>query len=98
MHSHYSLFKVAPEGVTFMVLNLPVLDWRGSQKLIQLDGVNSRCALFVLSGLRADPVVDVIAQRAAHLLSLEEKKMIPVLEKQSAEANTLFCASFRWAS
>lgn len=57
-----------------MVLNLTVLDWSAPQKFIELDGVNSSCTLFILSGLRADPIVDIITQRAAHLLSLEKYK------------------------
>lgn len=71
-HSHYPLFEVTPKCVRFMVLNLAVLDRSAAQKLIQLDGVHSRCALFILRGLRADPVVDIVGQSAAHLLSLEE--------------------------
>lgn len=55
-----------------MVLNLTVLDRSGPQKFIELNGVNSSCTLFILSGLRADPIVDIITQRPAHLLSLEK--------------------------
>lgn len=69
-HSHYSLFEVASKGIRLVALNFTVLDWSGTQKLIKLYGVNSSCTLFILSGLRADPVVDIITQRAAHLLSL----------------------------
>lgn len=54
-----------------MVLDLAVLDWTGAQELVQLDGVNSGGALFVLGRLRSDPVVDVVGQRAAHLLRLD---------------------------
>lgn len=45
-----------------MVLNLTVLHRSAAQELVELDGVNSCCTLFVLRGLRADPVVDVVGQ------------------------------------
>lgn len=72
-HSHYSLFEVSSKGVRLVVLNLTVLDRSGAQELIELDGVNGSCTLFILSGLWADPVVDIIAHSAACLLSLESQ-------------------------
>lgn len=60
--SHYSLFEVSSESIRLMVLNLTVLHRSAAQELVELDGVNSCCTLFVLRGLRADPVVDVVGQ------------------------------------
>lgn len=56
-----------------MVLNLTVLNRSGAQKLVELDGINSSCTLFVLSGLGADPEVYIITQRAPHLLCLQKR-------------------------
>lgn len=68
------MFKIASEDIRLVVLNLTVLHWSASQELVQLNGVNGRSALFVLSGPGADPVVDVVAREAAHLLRLGKKK------------------------
>lgn len=60
------------KGIRFVALNLAVLDRSAPQKFIQLDGVNSSCTLFILSGLSADPKVDIMTQNSVHLLSLEK--------------------------
>lgn len=70
--SHDSLFEVTPERVRLVVLNLAVLDGSAAQKLVELDGVNSGRTLFILRGLRTDPVVDIVGKSATCLLSLEE--------------------------
>lgn len=71
VHSHYSLFEVSPEGIRLVVLNFAMLDRSGPQKFIHLYGINSCCTLFILRGLWANPVVEIIRKRAAHLLCLE---------------------------
>lgn len=71
--SHDPLFEVASEGLGLVTLNLTVLYRSTPQELIQMDCIDCGGSLFVLSGPRADPVVDVVARGAAHLLRLEKK-------------------------
>lgn len=97
LHSHYSSFEVASKGIRFMVLNLTVLDWSWPQKFIKLDGVNSSCTLFILSGLRADPIVNIVTQRAAHLLSLEKymRGETLILWKTNGKNKNITAGSFK---
>ena len=72
--SHDPVLEVAPEGVGLVVLDLAVLDGRGAQEVVQLDGVDDGGSLLILGRGGTDPEVDVIPGAGPGLLGLQDRK------------------------
>lgn len=67
---HYALLEIAAEDAGLMVLHLAILDRRGAQELIHLDGIDSSSSLFIQCRHGAYPVMNVIVCRFASFACL----------------------------
>lgn len=70
MDIHDALFEVSLESCTLMALGLPVLHGSAPQVVIYLGGVYSCCSLLILGGALAQPIMDIVGEVIAGLVSL----------------------------
>lgn len=70
MALHDALFEVSLKSCTLMALGLPVLHGHAPQVIIYLGGIYCCCSLLILGGALAQPIMDIIGEVIAGLVSL----------------------------
>lgn len=70
MGLHDAFFKVSLKSCALVALGLPVLHGNAPQVIIYLGGVYGCCSLLILGGAYAQPIMDVIGEVIAGLVSL----------------------------